>query len=353
MYTLENPSHIEITLFNDTIEDYHIEPYEEIAQIKLWGNMVECHRMEVKALDVDEELQTIHNENGTIKSDTDKIIKLNRPIFIEDDETLTEEEKEIAFLQYMKNGYHHPSMTKIMEEREAIAELKLEETDPIPEEEWSKQFDLAHLTDFQKQKALEIFARNKQAFSTHIRDLGCTDLVEMDIELTTNQNLFQQYRPVPYALKEQIVKILDQLLQYGIIRECDEPSPIVSNLLACKKKDDSVRILLDGRLLNIYSKKMAQNQVSQNELETHLSDADMALTVDLSDAFFQVPLALKSQAYTAFYSPFHGKRFCFTRCPQGLKNSPLFLRLLMDKLFGDMTENVIHYADDILISTKN
>ena len=98
---------------------------------------------------------------------------------------------------------------------------------------------------------------------------------------------------------------------------------------------------------------MAQNQVSQNELETHLSDADMASTVDLSDAFFQLPLALRAQAYTAFYSPFHGKRFCFTRCPQGLKNSPLFLRLLMDKLFGDMTENVIHYADDILISTKN
>jgi hypothetical protein len=149
----------------------------------------------------------------------------------------------------MKNGYHHPSMTKIIEEREAIAEFKLEKTDPISDKEWSKQFDLAHLTDFQKQKALETFARNKQAFSTHVRDLGCTDMVEMDIELTTNQNLFQQYRPVPYALKEQIVKILDQLLQYGIIRECDEPSPIVSNLLACKKKDDSVRILLDGRLL--------------------------------------------------------------------------------------------------------
>ena len=255
MYTLENTSQIEITLFNDTIEDYHIEPNEEIAEIQLWGNMVECHRMEVKALDVDEELQIIHNENGTIKSNTDKIIKLNRPIFIEDDDTLTEEEKEIAFLQYMKNGYHHPSMTKIIEEREAITEYKLEKTDPISDEEWSKQFDLAHLTDFQKQKALETFAQNKQAFSTHVRDLGCTDMVEMDIELTTNQNLFQQYRPVPYALKEQIVKILDQLLQYGIIRECDEPSPIVSNLLACKKKDDSVRILLDGRLLNIYSKK--------------------------------------------------------------------------------------------------
>jgi hypothetical protein len=53
-----------------------------------------------------------------------------------------------------------------------------------------------------------------------------------------------------------------------------------------------------------------------------------------------------------FFSPLHGKRFCFNRCPQGLKNSPLFLKLVMDKLFGDMTEELIHYADDILISTK-
>ncbi len=43
---------------------------------------------------------------------------------------------------------------------------------------------------------------------------------------------------------------------------------------------------------------------------------------------------------------------CFTRCPQGLKNSPLYLKLLMDKLFGDMTDDVIHYADDILIATS-
>jgi hypothetical protein len=82
-----------------------------------------------------------------------------KPIFIEDDDTLTEEEKEIAFLEYIKHGYHHPSMTKIIEDRQLLKELKLEPTEPVKEEEWSKQFDLAHLTDFQKQRVLKVFCK--------------------------------------------------------------------------------------------------------------------------------------------------------------------------------------------------
>ena len=59
-----------------------------------------------------------------------------------------------------------------------------------------------------------------------------------------------------------------------------------------------------------------------------------------------------SQPLTAFYSEAHGKRFCFKQCPQGLLNSPLHLKLLMDKLSGDMANEVIHYADNILIATN-
>jgi hypothetical protein len=33
------------------------------------------------------------------------------------------EEKEEAFLHYMKYGYHHPSMTKEVEENAALTEL--------------------------------------------------------------------------------------------------------------------------------------------------------------------------------------------------------------------------------------
>ena len=92
--------------------------------------------------------------------------------------------------------------------------------------------------------------------------------------------------------------------------------------------------------------------VTHSELYAHLVGKKHVTTIDLSDSFFQIPLEEKSQPLTAFYSPSHGKRYCFRRAPQGLRNSPLYLKLLMDKLFGDMALDVIHYADDIMLATN-
>jgi hypothetical protein len=58
-----------------------------------------------------------------------------------------------------------------------------------------------------------------------------------------------------------------------------------------------------------------------------------------------------AKTLTAFYSEAHGKQYCFTRCPQGLKNFPLHLKLLLDKLLGDIPQDVIHYADDFMVAT--
>jgi hypothetical protein len=48
--------------------------------------------------------------------------------------------------------------------------------------------------------------------------------------------------------------VLDQMLEFGLIRECDEPSMFCSNLLVVKKKDgQNIQILLDGHHLNSYT----------------------------------------------------------------------------------------------------
>ena len=75
----------------------------------------------------------------------------NRPIFIEEDEAMTEEEKEMAFLEYMKLGYHHPSMTKIIEDKAALTTLELSSTKKVSEEEWPNQFDLLKHLETTKQ----------------------------------------------------------------------------------------------------------------------------------------------------------------------------------------------------------
>jgi len=133
-----------------------------------------------------------------------------------------------------------------------------------------------------------------------------------------------------------------------------EPSNFVSNLLVTKKCNGDIRILLDGRLLNNTTIQKATVLVSPIEVFAHAAQKAYISTIDISNAFFQIPIKYEHQCYTAFYSDAHGKRYCFTRAPQGLKNSPLFLKLLMDKMFAssDLLKHVIYYADDIMIATN-
>ena len=99
-----------------------------------------------------------------------------------------------------------------------------------------------------------------------------------------------------------------------------------------KKDKNQLRLLLDGRLLNENTVKYPTSLVTQPEVFAHLHNRKWVSNADVSHSFFQVPISSKSQPYTAFFSQAHGKRYCFQRCPQGLKNSPLYLKLLMDKL---------------------
>jgi hypothetical protein len=76
--------------------------------------------------------------------------------------------------------------------------------------------------------------------------------------------------------------------------------------------------------------RLPVNLATHPEIYAQLVKKVWLTVADLSDSFFQMMLKAKCQALTAFYSEGHGKLYCFTRCPQGLKNSPLHLKLLLD-----------------------
>ena len=177
----------------------------------------------------------------------------------------------------------------------------------------------------------------------HAKDIGVSKGIEMDIQLKSDQPRIQKYFPIPHNIRDQVKLILDQLIKFKIIRECPEPSLYCSNLLAIKKKDGKdIRVLFDGRLLNYDTVALPLMLVQKFEAFAHLAGKKFVSIIDLSDAFFHILLSKAAQPLTAFYSQAHGKRFCFTRAPQGLKNSPLYLKLLMDKVFGDIAHIVIH-----------
>ena len=332
------PNRVYIPMHNSHHEEIIIDQGDRVAQIDLFEGEYEVHNLQMKE---DFRTQATYQCNE------------GRPSFIDEDESMNDEEKEEAFMDYMRKGYHHPSMTKIVEDKAALTELYLKSTKPVKDEDFEAQFDLKHLNHKDRKKALAMFRSHMKAFSQHACDLGCSKDIKMKIPVTTEEPHIQKYVPIPHNVRTQVKHILDQMLEFNIIRECNEPSSFCSNLLVTKKKDGtSIRILLDGRLLNNHTQRLPTNLVTHPELYAQLVGKTHVTTIDLSDAFFQIPLHEDSQPLTCFYSQAHGKRYCFTRCPQGLKNSPLALKLLMDKLFGDLAEDVIHYADDIMIATN-
>jgi hypothetical protein len=56
VYTFDNPSAIEITIFNDTHEEYVIEANSEIAQINVWNSQIECYKMALSEMPLQHEL---------------------------------------------------------------------------------------------------------------------------------------------------------------------------------------------------------------------------------------------------------------------------------------------------------
>ena len=195
--------------------------------------------------------------------------------------------------------------------------------------------------------------KNREAFSLHKFDIAVTNQIEMDILLKPEaEPKMQKYIPIPHNVKDKAKEILDQFLEHGVIRICDEPSPYCSNILVIKKKEaGSIRLLFDGRLLNYDTVRLPQALISKPEIMAHLVGKKHLTSLDFADAFYHIPLSKKAQPLTAFYAHTHGLRMCFTRAPQGLRNSPLYLKLLTDRIFRDMTDSVLFYADDLLVAT--
>jgi Reverse transcriptase (RNA-dependent DNA polymerase)/RNase H-like domain found in reverse transcriptase/Integrase core domain len=271
---------------------------------------------------------------------------------IKSDAEMNEQELGEENAQLVNRGFFQPSITQYIEDKSAVTELGLVDDSPLSTENFLKLFDIDHLNDRMKQLAQDIFIENKDAFSTHKYDIGKTNVLEMDIQLNSNEPKMQKYVPIPHNVKSKVRDILDQLLKYGIVRVCNEPSPYCSNILVVKKKDgETIRLLFDGRLLNYDTKRLPMALISKPEILAHLIGKKHLTSLDFADAFFHIPLSKEAQPYTAFYTETHGLRMCFTRAPQGLRNSPLYLKILLDQIFADMTDTVLFYADDLLIAS--
>ena len=131
-----------------------------------------------------------------------------------------------------------------------------------------------------------------------------------------------------------------------VIRESS--SPYASPIVLVKKKDGSLRMRVDYRLLNGETRKDAFPLPRIDESLDVLTGARWFSTLDLASGYNQVPVAEADRSKTAFCTPFG--LFEWNRMPFGLCNAPATFQRLMQRIFGDQQcQSLLLYLDDIVV----
>lgn len=149
-------------------------------------------------------------------------------------------------------------------------------------------------------------------------------------------------------VREAIHAEVDRMLSEGIIEpsESEWANPIVM----VRKPNGKYRFCIDFRKVNKISKKDAYPLPHMTGILDKLRVARYISTIDLSQAYHQIPLERGSREITAFSVPGKG-HYHFTRMPYGLTGAPAMFQRLVDKIIGpEMEPHAFAYLDDIMVA---
>lgn len=207
------------------------------------------------------------------------------------------------------------------------------------------QIDLA---EAQKEKLAEIISTFK--FPEEGEPLGRTNVLEHHIDTGNAGPIKQRHYPVSPFVQTEMDEELERMLKLGVIEKSFGAwsSPIVG----VRKSSGKLRLCLDCRKVNEVSKTDAFPLPYISRILGRLRGTKYLSSIDLSDAFWQIPLAKEDREKTAFTVPGRGL-YQFTVMPFGLHGAPMTMSRLMDSVLGyDLEPLVFVYLDDIIIATE-
>jgi len=221
----------------------------------------------------------------------------------------------------------------------------------VPEEEIVGKEDLDSdcvLTPKQKEELDDIIETYRPLLDKE--KLGCAKGVFHHIDTGDATPSKHSYNSLNPRMLEVAHRELDERLKQGIVEPSD--SPWCSPLLMLKKPTEGWRWVVDLRKLNEKIQRPNAHQLPKiNGSLMTVNRPTIISSIDIRDAYCQIPLDEESKPKTAFYVPGRGL-FQYTRMPAGLRDAAGRWQAYIDKILG-YHPNVLVYMDDILIWSPN
>ena len=184
----------------------------------------------------------------------------------------------------------------------------------------------------------------KDAFSKNNRDIGRTQLIEMEIDTGGSVPLAQSPYTLPLKHYNWVRKEIETLEKAGIIERSlsQWASPVI--VVPKKSAPDEPprrRLCVDYRRVNALQQEVKRTDKTTgcltlyllpkiDEMFAKMGGARVFSTIDLRSAYYHIRLTRESQAKSAFVVPM-GK-WQFKRTPIGLSQAPAYFQLLIDQV---------------------
>ena len=223
----------------------------------------------------------------------------------------------------------------------------------------------AEISSNTKEQFEKICQEHDKAFSKNNKDIGKTQLIEMEIDTGDQLPVAQNPYTLPLKHYEWVRREIETLEKAGVIERSLLPwaSPVI--VVPKKSAPDEPprrRLCVDYRKVNDLQQKVSKTDKSTgclslyplpkiDEMFAKLNKSSVFSTIDLRSGYYHIGLTRESRAKSAFVVPM-GK-WQFRRTPFGLSQAPAYFQMLINKVLMGCGAFAMGYLDDIIIFSKN